>query len=39
MMKNYEDNIYNYYCYDPDRVRKRYRYKSIFYYSKTTCKN
>ena len=21
-------NIYGWYCYDPDRVRKRYRYKS-----------
>ena len=25
-------NIYNWYCYDPDWVRKRYRSKSIYHY-------
>ena len=24
-------NIYSWYCYDPDWVRKRYRSKSIYY--------
>ena len=27
--------IYNWYCYDPDWVRKRYRSKSIYNYCKT----
>ena len=38
MKKNCEDDVYNYYCYDPKRVRKRYGHKSIYYYSKTTYK-
>ena len=29
-MKYDSTNIYNYYCYDPDWVRKRYRSKSIY---------
>ena len=27
-------NIYNWYCYDPDFVRKRLRSKSRYYYRK-----
>ena len=32
MKKNDKDNVYNYYCYDPEWVRKRYGYKSIYNY-------
>ena len=31
--------IYGWYCYDPDRVRKRYRYKSIYHNRKAYASN
>jgi hypothetical protein len=31
-------NFYSWYCYDPERVRKRLRFKPSYYYRKTTGK-
>ena len=33
-MKDDKDNYYAWYCYDPDFVRKRFRFKPGYYYRK-----